>query len=82
MKLNATIKFVTEFFGVATAPTVHGIETDPELICTYHLDFVATAPTVHGIETLPVFKEDFKNILCVATAPTVHGIETQIFPQC
>ena len=38
---------------VATAPTVHGIETD------YYLDRiversinVATAPTVHGIETL------------------------------
>ena len=37
---------------VATAPTVHGIETKLEVLtCANGTRAVATAPTVHGIET-------------------------------
>ena len=37
--------------AVATAPTVHGIETHPNVASVGSRIRVATAPTVHGIET-------------------------------
>ena len=37
--------------AVATAPTVHGIETRNQFWSDNVPDLVATAPTVHGIET-------------------------------
>ena len=40
-------------FGVATTPTVYGIETRPYNERPYeHYQTVATAPTVYGIETV------------------------------
>ena len=60
---------------VATALTVHGIETLSVANTNNPSFLVATALTVHGIET----KEDFgpeATLFKVATALTVHGIET------
>ena len=66
-------------YAVATALTVHGIET---LGCSALIEqkrSVATALTVHGIETLLItLLMFFAKLFAVATALTVHGIETLI----
>ena len=61
---------------VATALTVHGIETLLKTCVSFKSFRVATALTVHGIETMYQFPSVLRSILYVATALTVHGIET------
>ena len=70
--------------AVATALTVHGIETHLlQPMSTSHDFQVATALTVHGIETVSMAKASQPVNLLVATALTVHGIETcSKPPQC
>ena len=70
--------------AVATALTVHGIETLIYLFtCGKGYLNVATALTVHGIETVSMAKASQPVNLLVATALTVHGIETcSKPPQC
>ena len=63
---------------VATAPTVHGIET-----CTGCANHIVTAVALQQHLPFTVLKPFYftpspVNSVVVATAPTVHGIETQL----
>ena len=51
--------FWSNFFSVATTPTVYGIET--ELFCTTNtfFNYVATTPTVYGIETQIRYQDSY-----------------------
>ena len=53
--------------AVATAPTVHGIETKENMLIAGYAVVVATAPTVHGIETDSAIDVDTASLSCNST---------------